>query len=154
MVVCIIALVVFAFMGIFSAKYRGYAKEASRCVFRMVTLRPCDTNFDEKVKSKITGKLIMRSPKLAGFVYKRFRELSWIFMIVFIVSFVFMAAGFYNLAIYGTCDSAHPETCVFNPQQPQCNPATCDVKCPCNNETCLHSPDCNCTDKILTGGFK
>jgi len=143
MVVCIIALVVFAFMGLFSAKYRGYAKEASRCVFRMVTLRPCDTQFDEKMKSKITGKLMARSPRFAGFVYKNFKPISWIFVVIFFVSFAFMAAGLYNIAAYGTCDPVSGN-CIFNPGHPQCQGELCTDKCPCNNSICTHDPGCSC----------
>lgn len=144
MVVCVIALVVFAFMGIFSAKYRGYAKEASNCVFRMVTLRPCDTQFDEKVKSKITGKLIKRSPRTAGLVYRNFKLLSWIFVIIFFVSFIYMVVGFYNLATVGTCDPASGE-CVFNPDLPECEHGTCVEGCTCQGEVCdPTNPDCIC----------
>jgi len=144
MVVCIIALVVFAFMGIFSAKYRSYAKESSKCVFRMVTLRPCDSQFDEKMKSKITGKLIKRSPKTAGLVYRNFKLLSWIFVIIFFVSFIYMAVGFYNLAVLGTCDPVSGE-CVFNPDLPACEHGSCAEGCTCQEEVCNETnPDCIC----------
>ncbi|MEM7819876.1 MAG: hypothetical protein QXD48_03550 [Candidatus Aenigmatarchaeota archaeon] len=149
MVVCIVALIVFAFMGIFSAKYRTYAKEASRCVFRMVTLRPCDTNFDQKMKSKITAKLMKKNPKFAGFVYKNFNILSWIFVIIFIMSFVLIVNGIYNLYIYGTCDP-YTGNCIFN-QQKECNILECsNENCTCaENCTEINSINCGCSTNII-----
>lgn len=114
MVFCIVGFVVFGILAVFSAKYRTYFRETVRCITRQITLRPCDTQFDEKMKSKISAKLIGISPKLAGLVYKRFSIISWIFLILTIISIVLIAQTAYNLAVYGTCD---PQTgnCVFRP---------------------------------------
>ncbi len=103
MVLCIVALVVFSVLGIFSVRYRILAKEAFECVFRMVTLRPCRTKFDDKIKSKIVAKLIGKSSKLAGFVYKHFKPLSWAFTTTFFVSTAYSALVVYNLVVFGTC---------------------------------------------------
>jgi hypothetical protein len=111
---CLIALVVLAFLGIFSAKYRRWAKEAFSCVARRVTLRPCKTGFNEAVKAKITSKLMLRSPGLARVTHKHFELISWIFTIILFISLAYTAYGFYNLAIYGTCDPVSGN-CVFNP---------------------------------------
>ncbi len=100
--ICIIALVVFGILGIFSAKYRTYAKEAFSCVFQRITLRPCTTGFDQKMKMKITGKL-MKAPKLANFVYKHFEAISWVFTIIFIVSTAYTIYSGYNYYVYGNC---------------------------------------------------
>ena len=58
---CLIALIIFSILGIFSATHRQLAKEALDCVFRRVTLRPCNTGFDKKVKGKVIGKLLNKS---------------------------------------------------------------------------------------------
>ncbi len=50
---CVVALVVLSIMGIFSASNRALAKEAFDCVFRRITLRPCPTGFDEKIKARV-----------------------------------------------------------------------------------------------------
>ena len=55
--ICFVALAVFAVMGLFSAKYRPYAKEAFDCVFRRLTLRKCESGLDKRIKSKLTGKI-------------------------------------------------------------------------------------------------
>ena len=63
MVFCIVALIVFGIMGIFSATHRQLAKEALDCVIKTAVLKPCDTGFDDKMKAKITGKVAKKSPK-------------------------------------------------------------------------------------------
>ena len=52
---CIVAFIVLSILGIFSATNRALAREAMDCVFRRVTLRPCNTGFDEKMKARILG---------------------------------------------------------------------------------------------------
>lgn len=123
--ICLIALVVFGVLGIFSAKYRGYAKEAISCVARKAILRPCNTAFDVKMKAKITAKLMKLSPPVAGFTHKHFEAISWFFTVTLFVSMGYTAYGLYNLATIGTCDPAHPENCFFNPGGGK--NTTCDV---------------------------
>jgi len=113
---CLVALVVFGVLGIFSATHRAYAREAFNCVFRMATLQPCDTGFDQKVKGKITGWLFKRNKPLAGLVHKHYKIVSTAFTILFFASMIYTAYGMYNLVTIGTCDPQHPENCVFNPQ--------------------------------------
>ena len=114
--ICIIALVIFSILAIFSASYRPLAAEAFDCVFRKVTFRKCKTNLDQRLKSQITGKLLTKSPLLARFVYKRFELLSWLFVILFIVSLAYSAYGGYNYVLYGNCYG--PEDtggfCIYN----------------------------------------
>jgi len=112
--ICIIALIVFGILGLFSVGYRQLAKEAFDCVFKRMTLRPCTTGFDQKMKSKVTAKL-MKFPKLARFTYRYFELISWLFTISLFLSMGYSAYSMYNLAVYGTCDPAHPENCAFSP---------------------------------------
>lgn len=114
MVICIIAFVVLAFMGIFSAKYRRWAKEAFSCVTRMVTLRPCETGFDDKVKAAITSVIMRRHEGLARFTHRHFKAISWAFVIIFFLSLAQAGYSVYNLAVFGTCDPV-TGNCVFNP---------------------------------------
>ena len=117
MVVCIIAAVVFGILGIFSAKYRAYAREAFRCVSRTVTFRPCDTEFNRKMKAKITASLMKRSEKLGSFVYRRFELLSWLFLVSMIASLLLAGLGGYNLAVYGNCNGPEStDICILNPE--------------------------------------
>ncbi len=106
--ICVIALIVFGILGIFSATHREYATEAFDCVFRRVTLRPCQTGFDKKMRGKIVGKLFVRSPKAAGLVHKHFEVISWFFTILMLTSFAYSAYSGYNLVVLGTCDPADP----------------------------------------------
>ncbi len=111
---CLIALFVLAVMGIFSARYRRWAKEAFDCVARRITLRPCDTGFNEAVKAKVTSKLMKKHFGLARFTHRHFELISWVFTIILFISLAYSAYGAYNLVVYGTCDPVTGE-CVFNP---------------------------------------
>lgn len=114
--ICIIALVVFGILGIFSAKYRTIAKEAFDCVFKRLTLRKCTTGLDKRMKSQITGKFMRKRPRLGKAIYKHFELIAWIFTIVLIVSLSYSAYSIANLFIYGNCNGPIPDAfCVFDP---------------------------------------
>ena len=114
--ICILALIVFSILGIFSASYRSLAKEAFDCVFKKLTFRKCDTGLDTRLKSKITGKLIKRSPTAAKIVYKHFEIFSWAFIILFVISAIYTGIGGYNYYLYGNCNGPDDDGfCVFDP---------------------------------------
>lgn len=114
MVICIIALPVFALLGLFSLKYRVLAKEAIRCLGRTLVLKPCDTGLDVKIKSKFTAKL-MWWPWLARGVYNYFEILSWIFIILMVASTILTGLGLYNYFVYGNCNGPDEEGfCIFD----------------------------------------
>jgi hypothetical protein len=114
MVICIVALVVFSVLGLFSAKYRKLSKEAFGCVFSMMTLRPCKTNLDQRIRSKVTAKLMGKTPSLARLFYRNFKAISVIFTISFFASLIYSAYGIFNLVVYGSCDPSDPGSCVIN----------------------------------------
>lgn len=124
MVICIIALPVLAILGIFSLRYRMLAKEAFRCLFRTIVLKPCDTGLDVRIKSKFTAKL-MWWPALARGFYRYFEVLSWIFVILLLASIVGTGYGVYNYVKYGNCNGPDQSLfCVFNivhKNQPECS---------------------------------
>jgi len=144
--ICIIALVVLGVLSIFSAKYRKPAKESFDCVFRRITFRTCKTNFDERIKGKITGKIMIKSPKIAGFIHKRFEVISWIFVIIFIVSLLYSGIGIYNLIVYNNCNGDDGGTCILTgtTQEIPCKSPACEVEtCECL-ENCDCGPDKQC----------
>ena len=113
--ICLIALFVFAALGIFSAKYRDYFREALNCIFRRATLRKCDTGFDKKMKAKIVGRLMKRNPKIAAGVFRHFEAISWFFTILLFASMAYSVDGLYNYAVYGNCNGETSNAfCVFN----------------------------------------
>lgn len=101
--ICLIALVVFGVLGIFSATHRKIALEAFDCVFRRITLRPCESGLNVRLKSSIVGKLGTKSPAIGGFVFRNFEILSWTFTILMIASVFYTAYGGYNYYQYGNC---------------------------------------------------
>ncbi|MGD0176302.1 MAG: hypothetical protein ABSC50_05695 [Candidatus Bathyarchaeia archaeon] len=108
MPLCLVALVVFSAMSIFSSKYRRLAKEAFKCVLKTLTLSPCDMAFEQRVKAKVTAKLLNISPALARGFYRNFRIFAWAFTATFFVSLFITAYAFYNYAVYGSCDPGEP----------------------------------------------
>jgi protein-disulfide isomerase len=115
MVLCIIAFFVFAFMSIFSARYRPLAKEGLKCVFRTLTMKPCDTGLDERIKAEMVSGALRHSPAAAKFLNRHFTLLSWIFVLVTVISFGYSVIGVYNFYYYGNCDGpASKNSCIIN----------------------------------------
>lgn len=113
---CLIALIIFGILGIFSASHRALAKEAFDCIFRRVTFRPCNSNFKEKIKGKILSKVINRSTFLARMVNKHYEILSWIFFILMVGSTLWVLRGGYNFYVYGSCNGLNESGfCAFDP---------------------------------------
>lgn len=115
MVLCIIGLVVFGILGIFSAKYRQLAREAFECVFRMAQFKPCQGGFDDKIRREILSKAFQVHPSFAKYVNRYFGLLSWIFVVSFVISLFFTGQGIYNYAIYGNCNGPQGGFCIFDP---------------------------------------
>ncbi len=114
--ICLIALVVFGMLGIFSAKYRAIAKEAFDCVFRRMTLRKCTSGLDSRLRSQITGKVMRRHPRLGASIYRHFEAISWVFTIAMILSLGYSVYSVYNLYAFGNCNGPIPDAfCVFDP---------------------------------------
>ena len=115
MILCFGALIVFAVLGIFSATHRELAKDAVECVFSNITLRPCKSGLDKRMKSQITGSILRKNPKAGRFVYKNFELLSWVFMIIMVVSTIYSVIGIYNYAVYGNCEGEDATGfCIYN----------------------------------------
>jgi len=115
--ICIISLIVFSLLGLFSATHRALAKEAFDCVSRRFTFRPCNTRFKEKIKSKILVYLMNRSTFLARLANKHFELFSWIFFIFVITSTFYVIKGGYNYYFYGSCNGLNQSGfCAFDPK--------------------------------------
>jgi len=113
---CIIAFVVFSILSLFSATHRPLAKEAMACVFRRMTLRPCNTGFKEKVKSRLTAKLAVRSTFAARTFNRHSEVFSWIFFVLMLWSTVWVIRGGVNFYLYGSCNGLNASGfCVFDP---------------------------------------
>jgi hypothetical protein len=113
---CIVAFIILAILGIFSASNRSLAREAFDCVGRRVTLRPCNTGFDEKMKAKILGVVITRSETGALFLSKNFELLSWAFFILTMASSIYSVRSLYLFYATGSCNGLNSSSfCVFDP---------------------------------------
>jgi len=126
MVFCIIGLAIFGILGIFSAKYRAYFKEALHCTFQTATLRPCTTGFDKKMQMKISTKLAKINKGLGNFVFKYFQAISVLFIAIMIVSLALAGIGFYNWIAFGNCNGPQGGNCVLNDLTGRTDLETCD----------------------------
>jgi hypothetical protein len=158
--ICLIALVVFGILGIFSATHRRIALEAFECVFKRIRLRPCDSGLDKRLKSQMIGKLMRRNPKLARFSYRHFETISWAFTILMIVSIIYFGLGIYNFAMYGNCNGKNSqETCIYNRlsgvfKADNCESPSCENnECRCNNElNCQEKESKTCKESCYEEG--
>jgi hypothetical protein len=101
---CLVALVAFSILSVGSAKYRPLAREAFKCVTKTLMLSPCDMAFEQRVKAKVTAKLLNVYPPLARLFYWNFRVFAWAFTAAFFVSLIYTMYSFYNFAVYGSCE--------------------------------------------------
>jgi len=146
--ICLIALVVFGILGIFSVAYRKIALEAFDCVFRRLTIRKCTSGLDKRLKGQITGKLMNKSPKIARFTYKNFELISWTFTIIMVVSLVYSGIGVYNFVMYGNCNGEDSqETCVYNGLSDVFNNNNLKIDVGCKSPLC-DNKDCKCEREI------
>lgn len=114
--ICIIALVVFGILGIFSASKREIAKEAWDCVTKRLTLRKCTTGLDKRLKAQITGKFMKKHKKTAKFIYKYFEVFSWLFLILMVWSIIQSGISVYYFIEYGNCNGPGSNSfCLFDP---------------------------------------
>ncbi len=133
---CIIAFIVLSILGIFSASNRALAREALDCVLRRVTFRPCTTGFDEKMKAKILGKVIMRSESLARFISKNFEALAWFFFILMMAASIFFVRGLYLFYVTGSCNGLNQKAfCAFDPTGENNQVSEVATTCSFNAET-------------------
>ncbi len=110
---CFISAIILSIMGIFSARYRRLAKEGVKCIFKKVSLRPCDASFDDKVKARILVWLAPRYPRAAKFIVNQLDFLAYFFFILFLVSFFFFFRGIYFYLRYGNCNGLSGGFCVL-----------------------------------------
>jgi protein-disulfide isomerase len=151
--ICVIALIVFAIMGIFSASYRKLAKEAFDCVFKRITFRKCTSGLDQRLKSQITGSVMRKSPGTARFLYKNFELLSWIFLILTFASLVGIGYGVYNYVLFGNCNGPNTDSfCVITkiadtlkPEAQVCSPDGA------TQQQALTTPDISGVSKTFIG---
>lgn len=151
--VCLVALIVFGILGIFSATHRELAREALRCVLRRIRLHPCEPAFTQKVRSKVVWGIGRKNKTAARFIFRHFEALSWMFTILFLVSLLISGRGLYNLARYRSCEP-HSTQCIFRPGVAECGDADCQVQCDCEEIGCEPEDfaacegDCDCVRDV------
>ena len=116
MVLCLIALPLFAILGIFSLKYRKLAKDSLECIFKTATLRKCESGLDDRIRAGITGRLLKHFPKAAKLLYNNYKIFSWVMLALFVWSIYGSSVGIYNYVEYGNCNGpADTGFCLLDP---------------------------------------
>jgi len=147
MVVCILAVFIFGFLGIFSVKYRKLTKDSLECAYSKILRKPCHTNLDQRIKGKVVGKLMTKSPRTARLVGNNFNLIVGGLMLLTILSMVvsgyYAGLGAYNYAVYGNCNGPDSnDFCIYQPLSSlegcECSPDTeqCDFYPNCDDEGC------------------
>jgi hypothetical protein len=89
-------------LGLFFPKYRPLIHESWRCFWYKLRLRPCEMEFDKKVKATIVSKLIKRDrEKLANFVNKYFDLALTIFGLLIMALMIYSTWLFIKWVIIG-----------------------------------------------------
>lgn len=102
--ICAVGFLIFAFLGIFSATYRQYTREALSCMKNRATRQPCETGFDERYRAWTVENLMKIDIRLASFVKEHFTAINWILFVLMLVMAGLTAESLYNLVIHGSCD--------------------------------------------------
>lgn len=109
----IIFLIFFPILGFFP-KYRQLFGRSWSCVFKKITLKPCDINLGEELKNAFLGKIIFKFPRFAKFLDKTFSFWIFLFVIINIWSLVYTLTAATNLWVYDTCNSDTGESCSLS----------------------------------------
>lgn len=65
---CVLSLIVSAFLGIFFASYRELAKESLNCLLQKAKTGECDADLNTRLKSTVVSKAMERDKRLARFL--------------------------------------------------------------------------------------
>ena len=91
---------------------------------------------------------MIKSPRVAGFTYKNFEVISWIFTIIMVVSLVYSGIGAYNFVMYGNCNGENSqEGCVYNGLSDIFNNNELEINVGCESPLCQNKA-CECEEEI------
>jgi hypothetical protein len=109
----IVFLILFPILGFFP-EYRRLFGRSWECVFKKVTLQPCDINLGAELKNKLLGKFVFKYPKTVKFFDKTFSFWAFLFVALNIWSLVYAGLAGLNLWVYDTCDPVSGEGCSLS----------------------------------------
>ncbi|MFB6242374.1 MAG: hypothetical protein ABEJ36_06265 [Candidatus Nanosalina sp.] len=101
---CLLSFMVFGFLGIFFAGYRSLALEALDCMLQRARTGECDADFETKMRSTIIGEAMDKSPRLAKFLNSYLEYITWLLIVLLLVSMVIAGVGIYNYIVFGNCN--------------------------------------------------
>lgn len=110
---CIFYVLIFGILGLFSASHRELFFESLDCVKNSFKRQPCETDVEQKIKASVTHRMFQRSPWIAKQINNHFRLISWIFIVLTILTGLLTAKSGYDLLVHGTCTPGAPENCTL-----------------------------------------
>lgn len=110
---CIAAFIVLVVMAAFSARYRRYVGTAWTCVWRRVTLRPCDTTFKQDLKDHLLAPIAARRPALVRPASITLEVLAVLVILTTVWSGYTVVKSAVNLYVYGTCNKQDSASCTL-----------------------------------------
>ncbi|MFB6166783.1 MAG: hypothetical protein ABEJ62_00790 [Candidatus Nanohaloarchaea archaeon] len=127
--ICLLSLLVFGILGIFSASHRALAAEAFDCVTRRVKREPCETDLEDRVKASVIGKTLDYSPRAAKILSRHFELFSWVLLIALLLTGAYSAFSLFNYVVYGYCAGAAAQGgCSLEAGSPLLNTAVGSAK--------------------------
>ncbi len=114
---CILAFVLlvllFPVLGI-SPSYRRWFRRAWGCVFKKMTLQPCDVNIWDELKNKLLGRFIFRFPRMTKFFDRTLAVWAIAFVLLNVWTVWTATNAGLNLWVYGTCNATSGESCSLS----------------------------------------
>ncbi len=101
--ICITTFIISSFLGIFFTKYRKIARESFSCIFQKAKTGECDADLETRMKSTIISKAMEKDKRLAKFLNDYIEYISWVLLVVFIISTMYAAFGIYSYLKFGNC---------------------------------------------------
>lgn len=110
---CLLSMTVFGFLGIFFTGYRQLAVESFNCFTQRVKTGDCDADFEARLRATIIGKAMEKDRRLAKFLNMYMEYITWIMLLMLLISAFFLAMGIYNFLMYGDCSPATEGGCAL-----------------------------------------
>ncbi|MFB6116191.1 MAG: hypothetical protein ABEK10_01650 [Candidatus Nanosalina sp.] len=111
---CLLSFLVFGFLGIFFAEYRELARESFNCFTQRIRTGKCEADFEDRLKATIIGRAMEKDRRLARLLSNYMEYITWILLILLLVSAAVMVLGFYNFLVHGDCSPATQGGCTLS----------------------------------------
>ncbi len=114
--VCVASFFVLLILSAVSAKHRKLLKKGWHCFSHRVTFRPCDTTFQQEIRTALLAPLAIKAPRWVRPASAAITVSAWVMVLSMVVSLYIVVHGGLNLIAFGTCNRQNPEGCIVDAQ--------------------------------------